>query len=120
MSDEFRTQLQTDDPEIISRNSTDPAPLTAAYLLHKKPAIQTPNDGVMRVYIVMYNVYIKYALIIVTQTALHQRLSRYYQRNTTCFCSVKYTISIHHDICGVDRQFATPKRVPRYACDLAP
>lgn len=120
MSDEFRTQLQTDDPEIISRVIADLPLLPAAYLLHKKPAIQTPNDGVMRVYIAMYNVYIKYALVIVAQMALYQRLSRYNQRNTTCFCSVKYTFSIHRVIYGDDRQFATPKRVPRYPCDLAP
>lgn len=74
MSDEFRTQLQTDDPEIISRVNADLAPSTIAYLLHKKPAIQTPNDGVMRVYIAMYNACIAWALVIVAQMALHQRL----------------------------------------------
>lgn len=74
----IRTQLQTQGPGIISRDNTDLPLLTAAYLLHKKPAIQTPNDGVMRVYIAMYNVYIEYALVIVVQMALYQRLSRYY------------------------------------------
>nr|DAI78583.1 MAG TPA: hypothetical protein [Caudoviricetes sp.] len=73
-SDVIRTQLQTDDLDFISSNHADPTLLTAVYLLHKKPAIQTPNDGVMRVYIAMYNLYIKYALVIVAQMALHQRL----------------------------------------------
>lgn len=120
MSDKFRTQLQTDDPENISRNCAVRTLLTAAYLLHKEPAIQTPNDGVMRVYIAMYNVYIEYALVIVAQMALYQRLLRYYQRNTTCFCSVTYTIIIHRDICGGDRQFVTPKDVPFIFADPTP
>lgn len=116
----IRTQLQTDDLDFISRNHTDPSLLTAVYLLHKKPAIQTPDDGVMRVYIAMYNVYIEYALVNVAQTALYQRLLRYYQRNTTCFCSVKYTISIHCDICVDDRRFATPKDPPLLIADPTP
>lgn len=104
----IRTQLQTDDPEIISRNHADPSPLTIAYSLHKKPAIQTPIDGVMRVYIAMYIVFMRNDSMYVVRMALYQRLQRKQQRYTTCFCCVKYTISIHCDIYGDDRELSPP------------
>lgn len=69
-----RTQLQTEGLGFISRNCADQSPLSIAYSLHKKPAIQAPIDGVMRVYIAMYIVFIRNDSMYVVRTAPHQRL----------------------------------------------
>lgn len=69
-----RTQLQTQGPGIISRDHGNQRPLTIAYSLHKKTAIHTPIDGVMRVYIAMYIVFMRNDSMYVVRTASHQRL----------------------------------------------
>ena len=69
-----RTQLQTEGLGFISRDCADQHQSSVAYSLHKKPAIQAPIDGVLRVYIAMYIVFMRNDSMYVVRMASHQRL----------------------------------------------